>query len=108
MSYVFGIVSAALVLGVVIELLRRGKLKERFAFWWILAGSLGLIAGIFPETLGWVSTQLGIEVPLNLVLFSAVIVLFLVNLQHSSELAKMEERTRSLAEELALLKNGEA
>ncbi|MEV8252585.1 DUF2304 domain-containing protein [Rhodoglobus sp. NPDC076762] len=102
-SYVFGIVSAALILVVVIELLRRRHLRERHAIWWFIAGVLALVAGIFPHTLEWAADLIGIEVPINLVFFVSIAILFLVCLQHSSELTKLESKTRTLAERVAIM-----
>lgn len=101
-SYIFGISSAALALAVVIELLRRRRLRERHAIWWLVAGTFALIVGIFPATLQWAASLVGIEVPLNLVFFVSIGVLFFVCLQHSSELTKLEDKTRALAETMAL------
>lgn len=101
-SYIFSIASAALALAVVIELLRRRLLRERHAIWWLFAGTLALIVGIFPATLDWASSLVGIEVPINLVFFVSIAILFLVCLQSSSELTKLESRTRTLADLIAL------
>jgi hypothetical protein len=102
-SYIFGVVSAALILVVVIELLRRGHLRERHAIWWFAAGLLALIAGVFPGTLAWAASLIGIQLPINLVFFVSIAILFLVCLQASSELTRLEEKTRTLAERIALL-----
>ncbi len=102
-SYILGIVSAALILIVVIEMLRRHRLRERHAIWWVIAGILALIIGVFPKTLDWAAGVLGIQVPTNLVFFVGIALLFLVALQSSSELTKLESKTRTLAEQVALL-----
>lgn len=102
-SYIFGIVSAALILVVVIEMLRRRRLRERHAVWWLFAGILALIAGIFPSTLSWAAGVVGIEIPINLVFFVGIAILFLVCLQHSAELTELESKTRILAERLSLM-----
>lgn len=102
-TYVLGIASAVIVLGVVIELLRRGRLRERHAIWWLVAGILALVIGIFPTSLVWLARLLGVEVPTNLVFFVSIAILFLVALQTSAELTRLEEKTRSLAEAVALL-----
>lgn len=104
-SQAIGIFAAALTLIVVIEMVRRGRLKERHALWWLIAGSLALIIGIFPVLLDGVADVVGIEVPINLVFFVSIAVLFLVCIQNSSELTALEEKTRILAEEVALLRN---
>jgi hypothetical protein len=102
-SYIFGIVAAALVLVVVISLLRHRRLRERHAVWWLFAGTLALVAGVFPGTLAHAASLLGVEIPINLVFFTSIAILFLVSLQHSSELTTLETKTRILAEKVALM-----
>lgn len=102
-SYILGIISALLVLVIVTELLRRRELRERHAVWWIAAGTVALIVSVFPVLLEWAAALLGIEVPTNLVFFVSIAVLFLVCIQHSSELTRLEARSRDLAEAVALL-----
>lgn len=102
-SYILGIVGALLTLGVVIEMLRRRALRERHAIWWLVAGVLALIIGVFPSTLTWAAGVIGVSVPTNLVFFVSVFILFLVSIQHSSELTRVEDRSRTLAEHVAIL-----
>jgi hypothetical protein len=101
-SYIFGVASAVMTLAVVVEMLRRRRLRERHAVWWLIAGSLALIVGVFPPVLGWAAALVGVAVPLNLVFFVSVAVLFLVCIQHSAELTSLEAKTRTLAETVAL------
>lgn len=102
-SYVLGIAAASLTLIIVVELLRQRQLRERHAVWWIGAGLLALVVSVFPVTLEWAAGVVGIEVPTNLVFFVSIAILFLVCLQHSSELTRVEGRARHLAESVALL-----
>jgi hypothetical protein len=102
-TYLLGIVAAALTLVVVIELLRRGRLRERHAIWWLIAAVLGLVVGIFPSILTGLARLIGIDVPTNLVFFVSIAVLFMVCIQHSTELTRVEEHNRRLAEAVALL-----
>ena len=101
-SYVLGVVSALLVLVIVIEMLRRRRLRERHALWWLVAGILALIAGVFPSTLGWAARLVGVQLPTNLIFFVSIAILFLVCLQHAAELTTLEAKTRTLAEQSAL------
>jgi hypothetical protein len=101
-TYVFGIVSAALVLAVVFDLLRRRRVRERHALWWIIAGVVALVVAVFPSLLTGTASLLGITVPTNLGFFLSTIVLFLVSVQHSAELTVLEEKSRTLAEHSAL------
>ena len=103
-SYVLGIVAAVLVLVVVIDLLRRKRLRERHAIWWLVTGTVALLLAVFPSVLNWLAALVGITLPVNLLFFGSIAILFLVALQASSELTKLEDQTRLLAEELAILK----
>ena len=104
MTYLLGITAAVIALVSVIELLRRRRLRERHAIWWILAAILALVGALFPASVAWLATVLGVGVPSNLVFFISIVLLFLVNLQHSAELTDLEDKTRTLAEESALQK----
>ncbi|MDJ0324899.1 DUF2304 domain-containing protein [Cryobacterium sp. PH31-AA6] len=104
-SYVFGIVAAVIALLLVIEMLRRRRLRERHAVWWILAGVLALIIGVFPQLVSWAATAVGIEVPINLVFFVSLTLLVFVCVQHSAELTDLESKTRLLAEHIAFQSN---
>lgn len=101
-SYIFGILAALATLGVVIEMLRRRRLRERHAVWWLVAGFLALVVGLFPAVLNWAAGVVGVSVPTNLVFFVSIAVLFLVCIQHSAELTDLESETRTLAEMSAL------
>lgn len=103
MTYFLGIFAALVLLITVAELLRRRRLRERHTFWWLLAGSLVLMFAVFPGALEASARALGIEIPVNLVFFVGMVVLFLVCIQQSAELTDTEDKTRTLAEEVALL-----
>lgn len=101
-TYLLGILAALLTLGVVIEMLRRRRLRERHAIWWLIAGVMALIIGVFPQVLVWAAGVVGVEIPTNLIFFVSVFILFLVCIQHSAELTDLEDKTRTLAEDSAM------
>lgn len=102
-AYLVGIAGAILMLSVVIELLRRRRLRERHAVWWLVATGLAVVAGLFPGLLVWAADLVGVVLPANLVFFVSIGVLVLVCIQHSAELTDLESETRVLAERTALL-----
>ncbi|ASD22015.1 MULTISPECIES: DUF2304 domain-containing protein [Cryobacterium] len=101
-TYIIGVLAALATLGVVIEMLRRRRLRERHALWWVIAGLLALVISVFPDTLIWAAARFGVDVPTNLVFFVSIAVLFLVCIQHSAELTDLESKTRTLVEMSAL------
>ncbi len=94
------VTTAAIVF--VIRLLRRRHLQGKYALLWLAALiPLGFLAA-FPGALTWLSEQVGVFYPPALFLLLAVAFLFGVVVHFSYELSKLNERTRTLAEELAL------
>ena len=62
-----------------------------------------MIIGVFPQIVDAVALALGVALPSNLVFFVSIALLFLVSLQHSSELTTLEDKVRTLAERVAVL-----
>ncbi|MFF2633058.1 DUF2304 domain-containing protein [Microbacterium sp. NPDC058021] len=102
-TYILGIIAAAGAFVYIVDLLRRGRLRERHAVLWLFAALAALIVSIAPGILVSAADALGVDVPANLMFFVAIVVLFLVSIQHSTELTKIEEQNRKLVETVALL-----
>jgi hypothetical protein len=97
------IVAAVAVTVFIVELLRRGILREKFAALWLLVSVVVLILAVFPQILVAFAIWLGVAVPANLLFFLAALLLLAVSVQLSFEVSRLEARTRRLAEDLALL-----
>ena len=99
-----GLASSLIILVTLFEMLRRHRLREKFALIWFLIAVGSVIVALVPAVLTKATEVLGLNLPSNLLFFVASIVLLLLSLQHSYELGRLEERTRTLAEEVALLR----
>lgn len=102
--YTLALIGAVLAVAIIVELLRRRQLTEKYASIWLLVGAAIMVLAIWPGLLATVSDLVGIAVPSNLLFFGAGFVLLFVCLQLSREASRLEEETRTLAEELALLR----
>jgi hypothetical protein len=103
-NYVLGLLGAVITIVTLFEMLRRRHLREKYAVLWIVIAVGTVAVALVPGLLEWVAALVGVAVPANLLFFSASMVLLVVSIQHSYELGRLEERTRTLAEELALLR----
>ena len=103
-STILGVAGSAAILLALFEMLRRHRLREKYALIWALVAVGIITVAAFPSLLVRSSEALGLEVPVNLLFFGAAFVVLVLTLQHSSELGRLEERTRTLAEEIALLR----
>lgn len=104
-TYVLGVLAALLTVGFILELLRRGILREKFAALWLFVSAVVLVFAVFPQLLVGISRLMGVQVPSNLLFLMAAVLLLLVSVQLSYEISRAEGRTRRLAEEVALLQH---
>jgi hypothetical protein len=98
-----GIVTVGSLLFIV-RLVRRRQLRAKYSLLWLSVGAGITLLAIGPSILDRVSRRLGIDYPPATFLLVAVTFLFLVAVHFSWELSRLEERNRTLAEEVALLR----
>ncbi|ODU01204.1 MAG: hypothetical protein ABS81_21275 [Pseudonocardia sp. SCN 72-86] len=101
---IFSVVVAVAALVLVVELLRRRRLREKYAVIWVVISIGTLVVAIFPSLLRSVAGAIGIQTPSNLLFFGSLLVLFAVSLQLSREVGLLEEQSRRLAEEVGALR----
>jgi hypothetical protein len=97
-------VIALAFMGMILELIRRDRLQERFSVVWFIAG-LGMLAGaIFPGLLGFVADAMGVR-DTNVALFSIILLLLLgLALNFSVIMSRQAAQITRLAQERALEK----
>jgi hypothetical protein len=101
---ILGVAVSLIVTVVLFEMLRRHRLREKYALIWFCVAVGLLVVTLFPSLLTWAAEVLHVQVPANLLFFLGSLLLLAMSLQHSYELGRLEERTRTLAEEAALLR----
>ena len=105
MNTVLPFILALAVVGSVIWLLRQRKLREKYAALWILVGLVTLVLAGFPQLLDWATAISGFVLPSNLLFMLAIFLLMGVCLHLSLEISVVEDETRALAEEAAILRS---
>jgi hypothetical protein len=97
-------VTAILLLVLIFELLRRRQLREKYTVLWLGVGLIVLVLGLFPKLLDRLAMTVGVVSGVSLVLFMGVVFLLVVCIHLSWEASRLEEETRTLAEEVALIR----
>lgn len=90
------------LLALVLELVRRDLLKERYALLWLATSLFGLVVGIFPSLIERTAAAFSFQL-LTLLFVGAFGFLLLVILGHTVVISRLSERNRKLAQEIALL-----
>ncbi|CAM3548369.1 DUF2304 domain-containing protein [Nocardioides zeicaulis] len=103
-TFTLGLIGGVLTLVVIFEMLRRQRLREKYAVIWVVVVVATVLLAVFPQMLTASADVLGVEVPANLLFFGAIMLLLFISIQLSYEIGRLEERTRTLAEEIALIR----
>jgi hypothetical protein len=101
---ILAIVGSATVLLLVVELIRRGRLKERYSLLWLFAGGVLLILSSSRNILEYISNRVGIYYPPSFLFLLAFLFLLLITLHFSVTISGLSEKNKRLAQELALLR----
>ena len=97
------VVGTLLFLALVIELVRRRRLVERYALLWITASLVLVVLAVWGGALQWLADTLGILSPPNALFFVGVGALFVLALHFSVAFSRLSEETKILAQEVARL-----
>ncbi len=98
------VVGNGALLVIVVELIRRGKLKERYALLWLFAGIVLIIFSTSRYLLELISRALGIFYPPSFLFLLAFFFLLLITLHFSVVISGLSEKNKKLAQELAMLR----
>jgi hypothetical protein len=102
-AHVMVIVLTAAIIVFIVRLVRTRKLRAKYSVLWFSIGFVLAVLAVFPGLLVDVSDALEIGYAPATFMLAALGFLFLIVLHFSWELSRLEDRTRTLAEELALL-----
>ena len=96
------LVASILLLGLVLELVRRQRFKERYALLWLVVALFGVGVGAFPRSIVWLAHLAHVQF---LTVFFALSFLFLLGLvlSFSVVISRLSEQNRDLAQEVGLL-----
>jgi hypothetical protein len=96
-------VGVVFVLAVIIELIRRHRLQERYALLWIVTGTVMLVLAVWRQGLHAFADLIGVAYPPSALFMVAGLFVFIVLLHFSTVLSRLSDQNKSLAQKIALL-----
>jgi hypothetical protein len=93
------------VVGVVIELIRRRKLQERYALLWIATGAVMLVLALWRGALYGLARVTGVAYPPSALYMVAGLFVLVVLLHYSIVLSRLSDQNKTLAQRLAVLES---
>jgi hypothetical protein len=99
----FAALASVVLLGIVIELIRSRKLRERYALLWLATAGVILFFAAWRSGLHNLSNALGIAYPPNALFVLAMLFVLVLLLHFSTVISKLSDRSTILTQRLALL-----
>ncbi len=101
----FALVSGLLLLGLVIELIRKSRLQERYAALWIVVALVFMTYGWWLGAAAAVASWLHIADAVPVILFFGICLCALLILQLSVKISEFSIKIKNLIQEVSLLKH---
>jgi hypothetical protein len=102
-AQLFAALASLLLLGIVIELIRSRKLRERYALLWLATAGVILLFAAWRSGLHHLSDALGIGYPPNALFVLAMLFVLILLLHFSTVISKLSDRSTVLTQRLALM-----
>ncbi len=102
-AQIIAVVVTVLLLALVLELVRRRRLVERYALLWMLAASFLVVLAVWNGALNFIANTVGIQSPPNALFLLGLGVIFGLLLNFSIAFSRLSEQTKILAQEVARL-----
>lgn len=97
------IFSVSLLIGIV-DLIRRGMIKEQYALLWLASAVILLILSVWRGLLDKIALVMGIAYPPSFLFLVAFLFLLLIVLHFSVIISDFSEKNKRLSQEVAILK----
>ena len=101
---IVGAIASVALIGVILELIRRRRLRERYALLWLLTGTALLVLSVWRDGLNTIAGWAGVTGYPPAVLFALGLLFVIVVLLHySTVISRLSDQNTILAQRLALL-----
>ncbi len=96
------VVSIGLLL-LIVELVRRRKLREEYSWLWLLTASTILLLAVWFDLLKWITVLVGAIIPSSTIFMLAFLFLIFISLHFSVVISRLTNHNIELAQRYALL-----
>jgi hypothetical protein len=101
---IIAIIASVLFIAFIARLIVRGKLREEYAIIWIICSIVLIVFAVWSEGLDKITKLLGFALPSNLIFTGAIFAMLIYLLHLSVVVSKLQEQNKTLAQDIALLK----
>ena len=101
---IFAIIASILLMLLVVELVRRLRLREEYSWLWVLTGGFITLLVVWYHLLVIITRLIGAVSPTTTLFIFGLLFLMLISLHYSIQISKLSHQVKEMAQQLALLK----
>jgi len=102
---IFAIVASILIMMIVVELVRRRRLREEYSWLWLLTGAVIILLVVWYDLLVFITHLIGAIAPTTTLFIFGLLFLMLISLHYSLQISKLSHQVKEMAQQLTLLKD---
>jgi hypothetical protein len=101
-STLTAVIVAVLVMALILDLVRRRRLREEYSVLWLITGCAMVLIAIWYDPLVYLTNLIGLTNPNVTLFFFGLIFLVTLNIYYSVKISALTEQVKTLAQRLAL------
>ncbi len=100
---IFTISISIILFIVIIDLVRRRKLREEFSWLWLLTGVVIIVLSAWYDLLLFITRLVGAVLPTSTLFFFGLLFLMAISLYYSTKISSLHDHVKDLAQHVAIL-----
>lgn len=102
---IFAISISVLLFIVIIDLVRRRKLREEFSWLWLLTGVSVIVLAVWYDLLNFITRAIGAVLPTTTLFLFGSIFFMIINLYYATKISSLHNHVKDLAQHIAILQS---
>lgn len=98
------VIGSILIILLLIELVRRRKIKENYSLLWFAVAIVFLVLSLWRESLIWLAMILGVDYAPAALFLILIMALYLLSIHFSIVISGLSEKNKDLSQEIGLMK----
>jgi hypothetical protein len=99
----FAVLTSVFVFFMILELVRRRRLREEYSWLWLLTGAAMIVLVVWQQLLLVITRLMGAVSPVTTILLCSLLFLLAIAIHYSIIISRLTTQIKNLAQELALL-----
>ncbi len=99
---IFATIASLAIFGVIIYLVKKGKLREEYSWLWLLTGAVVLVLVIWYDLLLFLTKLIGAVTPTTTIFIFGIVFLMFISLHFAIKISSLSDQVKNLAQKLSL------